>query len=81
LKISGYEIGDIPIEEIKFIDLAEITVEATPEELRKIANFLNTAADNMEKMGRSYDHEHLGDKQPGFQDSPHFTVFNSNNVS
>ncbi len=80
MKISGYEIGDLPIEDIKFIDLAEITFVATPDELRKIAKFLNSAAQDMEKMGKSYDHVHLSDNQPGFKDSPHLTVFNTYNV-
>ncbi|SDU21634.1 Imm32 family immunity protein [Halopseudomonas salegens] len=77
MKINGYENGELPIEEIRFFDLAEVGVEATPEELRKLATFLQAAADNMERMGTSYTHEHLSDKQPGFEGSPHFVVFNS----
>jgi len=30
----------------------------------------------MERMGISYSHEHLADKQLGFESSPHFVVFN-----
>jgi hypothetical protein len=77
MKIVGYEGTDLPIEEIKFIEMAEVTLEATPEELRKIAAFLNSAADEMESMGAVYDHEHLSDKQPGFESSPHVVVCRS----
>lgn len=83
MKISGYEVGDLfrPFEEIKFFELGEITLEATPKELRKIADFLTTAAHHMETMGSDYDHEHLGDGQPEFNDPPYLTVFGSNNAS
>jgi hypothetical protein len=74
MKLHGYGYTDENL-----LDLAEITLVATPEELRKIASFLNTTADNMERMGEDYDHEHLSDKQKGFNDSPHFVVFNALN--
>jgi hypothetical protein len=61
-------------------ELAEITFVSTPEEARKIAAFLLHAADEMERMGSAYSHIHLSDKQPGFDDSPHVTVFNTANV-
>jgi len=80
LKISGYEHNNTQNDDIKFMDLAEITIEAIPEELRKIALFLNETAEKMENMGESYSHEHLADNQSGFENSPHITVFNSNNV-
>lgn len=76
MKVIGYDARqrEFPIEKINFIELAEITVTATPDELRKLASFLSTAADNMEQMGDEYDHEHLTDQQPGFENSPHFVV-------
>jgi hypothetical protein len=77
MKIAGYEGVDIPSEEIKFIELAAVQLEATPEELRKIATFLNTAADDMDSMGSVYDHEHLSDKQPGFENSPYVVILRS----
>jgi hypothetical protein len=77
MKIVGYEETDLPIEEIKFIELASVQLEATPEELRKMAVFLSSAADDMESMGAVYDHEHLSDKQPGFEVSPHVVVCRS----
>ena len=80
MKISGYENSDVQADEIKFMDLAEITIEAMPEELRKIAQFFVDVAEKMETMESSYSHEHLADNQSGFEGSPHVTVFNSNNV-
>jgi len=77
MKISGYSDQGLPAEEIVTSELAEITLLATPKELKKIAAFLNSAAENMERMGATYSHEHLSDKQPGFGNSPHFTVFNA----
>jgi hypothetical protein len=77
MKLYGYKDEGLPIEDGQPSELAEITLVATPEELRKIAGFLQSAAQNMERMGNAYDHEHLSDKKPGFADSPHFVVFNA----
>jgi hypothetical protein len=76
LKIYGYSDEGLAIEEIMPKELAEITLVATPSELRKIVAFLTTAADKMEQTGSVYEHEHLVDKQPGFETSPQFVVFN-----
>lgn len=59
------------------MELAEITINATPDEARKIAAFLISVADAMDQMGNAYSHMHLADQQSGFEDSPHITVFNS----
>ncbi|QWP78130.1 hypothetical protein J5226_06965 [Lysobacter sp. K5869] len=72
MKISGY--GN---EEIQHRALAEITLIASPAELRRIAAFLTDAAAEMERMGPIYDHEHLCDRQPGFDDSPQIVVVNA----
>ena len=77
MKIYGYSDQGLPIEDIESVELAEITLNATPDETRKIAAFLLSAADAMERMGQSYGHVHLADLQPGFENSPHMTVFNS----
>lgn len=61
-------------------ELAGITFVSTTDEARKIAAFLLHAADEMERMGSAYSHIHLSDKQPGFDDSPNVTVFNTANV-
>ena len=77
MKIYGYSDQGLPIEDIVSVELAEITFNSTPDEARKIAAFLLSAADIMERMGDSYSHVHLADMQPGFEGSPHVTVFNS----
>lgn len=77
MKIYGYADQGLPFEEIESSELAEITLNANASELRKMAAFLIAAADRMERLGAEYGHEHLADKQPGFDDSPHFVVFNS----
>lgn len=56
-------------------ELAEVTLEASPQELRNIAAFFLSAADEMDGMGAAYDHLHLGDAMPEFGTSPHLTVF------
>ncbi|WP_394539480.1 hypothetical protein PRJ39_02465 [Lysobacter enzymogenes] len=75
MKLTGYSVEDQDAEDIRFIQLAEISLAASPAELRRMATFFNNAADTMERMGDTYDHEHLSDRQPGFDDSPHFVVF------
>jgi hypothetical protein len=79
MKITGYSTADVglPPEQVRFIDLAEITLAATPAEARKFAAFLLAAADDMDRMGSDYSHEHLADRQPGFDASPQVTLFNS----
>jgi hypothetical protein len=76
MKIYGYKDEGLAIEEIQSEELAEITLVATPEELRKISRFIESAANEIEQWGRGFSHEHLSDKQPGFKNSPHFVVFN-----
>jgi hypothetical protein len=77
MEIHGYKDQGLPAGELRPEELAEITLVASPTELRLIAAFLTAAAHNMEQMGTSYSHEHLADKQVGFNSSPHFVVFNS----
>lgn len=77
LKIYGYSDHGLPIEEIEPSELVEITLIANLSELRKIVAFLTSAAARMESIGSEYGHEHLSDKQPGFEGSPHFVVFGS----
>lgn len=74
IKFYGYADEGLPFEEIEPQELVEVTLVATPDELRKIAKFLESAAETMESMGATYSHEHLSDKQAYFKDSPHFVV-------
>jgi hypothetical protein len=79
MKITGYSTADhgLPPAQVNFIDLAEITVSASPAEVRRLAAFFTAVADRMDRLGARYSHEHLADRQPGFDNSPHVTVFNS----
>lgn len=74
MKISGYADEGLPIDQVVHSDLAEITLTATPEELLRMAEFLNYCASEMDRMGATYDHLHLSDRITAFRDSPHFVV-------
>ncbi len=76
MKIYGYANEDLAIEDNVPATLAEITLVASPKELRGIAKFLESCATGMETRGKSWEHEHLSDKDHSFEVSPHFVVFN-----
>lgn len=75
MRLMGYGVESLEADAARLVELAEITVMATPDELRRISVFLANAADAMDRMGAVYDHEHLCDRQKGFDDSPQFVVF------
>ncbi len=74
MKLYGYPDQGLPPETVVPAPLAEITLCATPEELRKMAAFLESCAAEMEQMGLTYDHVHLSDRLKEFEASPHFVV-------
>jgi len=74
MKLYGYADEGLEPEQIVPVSLAEVTLCATPEELRRMAAFLVSCAVNMEQMGARYGHEHLSDRMKAFADSPHFVV-------
>jgi len=76
MKIFGYKDEGRDQADIRPDELVEITLQASPTELRKIAAFLNACADGMETRGRNWEHEHLADRMKEFESSPHFAVFN-----
>ena len=76
MKLYGYANDGTPIEDIVPLELAEVTLACAPDELRRIAKFLASAADKMEARGADYNHEHLADKDRSFRHSPHFVVAN-----
>ena len=59
---------------VRPVALAEITLNASPQELRAMARFLADCADEMDRMGASYDHVHLSDRVRSFEGSPHVVV-------
>lgn len=76
MKIFGYADEGLPVEAVVSAELAEITLVASTDELRRIAKFLESCAEGMEARGRSWEHEHLSDKDRSFEGAPHFVVFN-----
>jgi hypothetical protein len=74
MKLYGYPDEGLPPEEVTSAALAEVTLCATPAELRKVAAFLESCAAEMERMGATYDHVHLSDRVKEFEASPHFVV-------
>lgn len=76
MKVHGYAKEEQDVENLIPSELAEITLVASPDELRRIAKFLDHCASGMELSGKSWCHEHLSDKDKGFLNSPHFVVFN-----
>lgn len=77
MKLFGYPDEGLPPEAVSPRELAEITLCATPVELRRVAAFLEICAEEMERMGASYDHVHLSDRMREFESSPHFVVATS----
>ena len=61
MKLYGYSSRMHAVELAAPDNLAEITIVASPNELRRICEFLSLAATNMERMGSTYSHEHLSD--------------------
>lgn len=75
MKIYGYPTQHDESEDLSPTELSEITLSASPAELRQIGAFLVACAAEMERMGDSYDHVHLGDRMKKFDStSPHFVV-------
>jgi hypothetical protein len=74
MKIYGYTNDELGHQDLTPSDLTEITLVASPNELRAIAKFIDAAARSMEERGENWEHEHLSDKYPEFKSSPHFVV-------
>ncbi len=77
MRLYGYNNDGYATEEVKATELAEVTLVATPLELRLMAKFLIACAASMEELGSSYNHEHLSDNVIEFKNSPHFVVANA----
>ncbi len=64
-------------EAVAALKLAELTICASPSELRSIAVFFAATADEMDQMGEEYDHVHLADRHQEFLGSAHIVVVRS----
>lgn len=56
------------------LQLDEVVLAVSSDELRKPARFLNHTADRMDQMEADYDHEHLSDCATGFESSPQLVI-------
>jgi len=75
MKLFGYSEPDTPIEDVP--ELLEVTVNATPSELRRLSEFLTFCAGEMDRMGKEFSHLHLSDRMKEFRHSAHLVVFRS----
>jgi len=60
------------------MELAEVTVAADPELLRKLSAFLAKCADEIESSNGQWGHEHFDSKQTNKDSLPSFIVYNPN---
>ncbi len=79
MKLYGYTEKSIETQESPEA-LAEVTFVVNPEELRKIANFFTKKAKEIEELGTDFEHEHLADKEDGFDNCPQLIVYNDANI-
>jgi len=76
MEVHGYAKEEQDVENLTPSELAEITLVASPDELRRIAKFLEHCASEIDSCGKAWCHGHLSDKDKSFRNSPHFVVFN-----
>ena len=69
MKLYGYTEKSCETQEAPEL-LTEVTFAVNPNELRKIANFFNQKAKEIEELGTDFEHEHLADNEDGFDDCP-----------
>lgn len=82
MKLYGYESSELnmaepasdEVSDVVPLELSEVTLCASPSELRQLAEFLGMCAVEMERMGGAYDHLHLSDQIKSFTGVPQFVV-------
>jgi hypothetical protein len=74
MKLYGYTKEGKAAPEPWPLQLEEATIAATPEELRSIAEFFLSCAQEMEEPGAPFDHAHLSLALPQFRASPDLIV-------
>ena len=65
MKITGYKKEDTELEGCMV--MSDIAIAASAETIRELAAFLNAAADEMDELGEDYDHIHLMDEWPKWE--------------
>lgn len=71
MRFYGYP-KDCDVDEPVALD--EVTVTASPSTIRRLAEFLLYVADEMERHGPAFGHEHFGDYDPEERSAPAFAV-------
>ncbi|MFC1537006.1 hypothetical protein ACFL48_04255 [Pseudomonadota bacterium] len=75
MKFYGYKQEvHLQVKDTEPSELSEVTLMASPEELRKISIFVNSMADELEKRGSEFDHGHLSDSHPELDGTPQFVI-------
>ena len=59
MKIYGY--SKLKVTADGLIEMREVSIQTGPDNLRRIAQFINQCAELMEKHGEKFGHEHLKD--------------------
>lgn len=72
--LKGYEKKANDEDDNPVLELDELLLEVDSNELRMISEFLLNTANNMDKMGSTYDHEHLSDANKYFEAFSHIVV-------
>lgn len=77
MKIYGYTDAGRAPSQAKPSLLSEVTIAASPHELRMIARFIINFANDIEKHGKNWEHEHLSDNYSEFENAPQFIIYNA----
>ena len=80
MKLYGYTEEELDKDGPRPLQLTEVTVVSNPETLRKIAQFLNAKADDIEKKGKAFEHEHICDADLSFSNEPQIIVWNEDTL-
>lgn len=67
MKAYAYPVGE-PLNEYGLLQLNDVSLSADSKTVRAIAQFLMAVADEMDRMGESYDHVHIQDASDAWQD-------------
>ena len=67
MKIYGYE--SLEDDSSDFMEMSEVTISANAKDLREIALFINQMADKMESNPNSFEHAHLQDNWPNWNNN------------
>jgi hypothetical protein len=66
MKIFGYQRRQIS--DAGLLELKEVTFQGKPDQLRLVADFLQSSADYIEANPGKFDHDHISFNNPGWND-------------